>query len=211
MENAKQSQIIPSFIVHEDEALIIVNKPSGMLSVPGRGEDKQDCMSLSIQREFPDALTVHRLDMATSGLLVFARGKENQRMISEMFRDRLIAKRYVAIVSGTMDLQRGEINLPMSADWPNRPRQKIDEHGKPSITRFEVIEQERDTARLGLEPVTGRTHQLRVHLMAINHPIVGDGLYGGIPAKRLMLHAESLEFIHPLTKNPTRILCEPPF
>ena len=201
----------PTEPIYADEFLLAVSKPAGLLAVPGRGLDKQDCLSLRVQRHFSDALIVHRLDMATSGLLLFARGIPMQRKLSEMFRERLIAKRYTAIVSGKMDPERGEITLPISDDWPNRPRQKIDEQGKPALTRFEVMEQDGNMARLWLEPVTGRTHQLRVHLMAINHPIVGDALYGGMHASRLMLHAQSLEFLHPVSKELMRLESEPPF
>ncbi len=211
MENAKHSRSSPLSIIHQDLALIVAEKPEGLLSVPGRGEDKQDCMSLRIQKSFPDALAVHRLDMATSGLMMFAMGPENHRLLSRMFRDRLIAKRYVAIVSGTLALQNGEIDLPMSADWPNRPRQKIDVLGKPSVTRYEVLEQGKEWARLRLEPVTGRTHQLRVHLMATGHPIVGDALYGGKPSGRLMLHAQELCFDHPVTGERLHLVSMPPF
>ena len=211
MENAKHSRSSPLSIIHQDLALIVAEKPEGLLSVPGRGEDKQDCMSLRIQKSFPDALAVHRLDMATSGLMMFAMGQENHRLLSRMFRDRLIAKRYVAIVSGTLALQNGEIDLPMSADWPNRPRQKIDRHGKPSVTRYEVLEQGKEWARLRLEPITGRTHQLRVHLMATGHPIVGDALYGGKPSGRLMLHAQELCFDHPVTGERLHLVSMPPF
>ncbi len=211
MENAKHSRSSPLSIIHQDQALIVAEKPEGLLSVPGRGEGKQDCMSLRIQKSFPDALAVHRLDMATSGLMMFAMGQENHRLLSRMFRDRLIAKRYVAIVSGTLALQNGEIDLPMSADWPNRPRQKIDVLGKPSVTRYEVLEQGKEWARLRLEPVTGRTHQLRVHLMATGHPIVGDALYGGKPSGRLMLHAQELCFDHPVTGERLHLVSMPPF
>ncbi len=211
MENAKQSRSSTLTILHEDEALIVVEKPAGLLSVPGRGEDMQDCMSLRLQTVFPDALTVHRLDMATSGLLVFARGPAMQRLLSKLFRERLIEKRYLAVVSGRMKSESGEIDLPISADWPNRPRQKIDLLGKPSLTRFEVLEQGNDMAHLRLEPVTGRAHQLRIHLMAIGHTIVGDALYGGKPSWRLMLHAHELCFDHPVTGEKMHLISKPPF
>lgn len=199
-------------LIYSDESLLVVDKPAGLLSVPGRGADKQDCLSARVQKFFPDALIVHRLDMATSGLLVFARSAEIQRRLSEMFRERLVAKRYVATVSGEMAPEYGEINLPIIADWPNRPLRKIDaELGKPSLTRYRVLAQNTDTTRVALEPVTGRTHQLRVHLMAIGHPIIGDALYGGKPAERLMLHACRLDFLHPDRDSPMRFVCEPPF
>lgn len=199
-------------LIYSDESLLVVNKPAGLLSVPGRGADKQDCLSARVQKIFPDALVVHRLDMATSGLLVFARSVEIQRRLSEMFRERLVAKHYLAVVSGIMPSEFGEINLPIIADWPNRPLRTIDaELGKPSLTRYRVLAQNADTTRVALEPVTGRTHQLRVHLMAIGHPIVGDALYGGQPAERLMLHAHRLDFVHPDRDGQMRLVCETPF
>lgn len=196
-----------------DEALIAANKPAGLLAVPGRGADKQDCLSARLQQAFPDALIVHRLDMATSGLMLFARGAEMQRTLSRMFRERAMEKRYIALASGRME-EAGEIALPLIADWPNRPRQKIDHaHGKPSLTRWRLLgyDAATDTSRLELEPVTGRSHQLRVHLMAIGHPILGDALYGGRPATRLMLHAKTLGFLHPVKETGLELACEPPF
>jgi tRNA pseudouridine32 synthase/23S rRNA pseudouridine746 synthase len=228
-------------LIYQDSALLIVNKPAGLLAVPGRGEDKQDCVSARLQREFPDALIVHRLDMATSGLLVFARGAEMQSRFSRMFREREVQKRYVAVVAGQVrpSILRerppgrdrthrdvgtaptdvafsgqawSEINLPLIADWPNRPRQKVDhELGKPSLTRYLVLDHDDDTTRLELEPVTGRTHQLRVHLAAVGYPIIGDALYGGRAADRLLLHAQSLSFAHPLDGNTLSFVCAPPF
>lgn len=181
----------------------MVNKPAGLLAVPGRGEDKQDCLAARVQREYPDALVVHRLDMATSGLMVFARGAEMQRILSRQFREREVEKRYVAVVAGKVDAEAGEVNLPIMADWPNRPLHKVDhESGKPSLTRYRLLafDVTSQTSRLELEPVTGRTHQLRVHMAAIGHPILGDALYGDpASAPRLMLHACSLRFAHPLT------------
>lgn len=181
----------------------MVNKPAGLLAVPGRGEDKQDCLSARVQKKFPDALVVHRLDMATSGLMVFARGVEMQRILSHMFRERKVEKLYVAVVAGEFDSPAGEVNLPIAADWLNRPLRKIDhESGKPSLTRYTLLafDTATCTSRLELEPVTGRTHQLRVHMAAIGHPILGDALYGApASASRLMLHACSLRFAHPLT------------
>ena len=199
-------------LIYSDKSLLVVNKPAGLLSVPGRGADKQDCLSTRVQKFFLDALIVHRLDMATSGLLVFARSVEIQRRLSEMFRERLVAKHYVAVVSGKIASTSGEINLPIIADWPNRPLRKIDaELGKPSLTRYRVLAQNADTTRVELEPVTGRTHQLRVHLMAIGHSIIGDALYGGQPAERLMLHARMLDFVHPASNSQMRLVCESPF
>ncbi len=187
-------------IVHLDGEIIVVNKPAGMLSVPGRSEP--DCASARVQALHPDALVVHRLDMATSGLLLFARGAEAQRMLSADFAERRVNKRYVALVSDPLDAPDWqEIDLPLMADWPNRPLQKVDTaNGKPSLTRYRTLAHGHDSTRLELEPFTGRTHQLRVHLQAIGHCILGDMLYGGEPAARLMLHACRLEL-------PARGLC----
>lgn len=181
-------------LLHVDAGLAVVNKPSGLLSVPGRQES--DCAWARLREILPDALVVHRLDMATSGLLLFARGPEMQRALSLDFAERRVEKRYVARVQGRLDGPReewAEIDLPLIADWPNRPRQKVDHaQGKPSRTRWRVLDHEGDSTRLELEPVTGRSHQLRVHLQALGHPILGDSLYGGAPAPRLMLHACAL-------------------
>ncbi len=199
-------------LIYADEFLLAVNKPAGLLSVPGRGTDKQDSLDARVRKDFKDALIVHRLDMATSGLILLARGQAIQRHLSGLFRERLVAKSYVAIASGKMASECGEINLPIVADWPNRPLRRIDEKlGQPSLTRYRVITQDAQNTRIELEPVTGRTHQLRVHLLAIGHPIVGDALYGGQPAERLMLHAHRLDFVHPVTGRQMRLISEPPF
>jgi tRNA pseudouridine32 synthase / 23S rRNA pseudouridine746 synthase len=185
--------------MHVDAQRIIIHKPSGLLAVPGRGEDKQDCAWHRVQAEFPEALVVHRLDQATSGLLVFARTQAMQRALSDAFAQRLVAKRYEAVVAGLVAEDRFDINLPLIADWPNRPRQRVDPaRGKPSLTRVSVVSRDAaaDHTRLWLEPVTGRSHQLRVHLLAIGHPILGDALYAPAPAltqaPRLLLHARDL-------------------
>jgi len=205
-------------LIYRDDSLIVVNKPAGLLAVPGRGADKQDCMVNRVQAEFSDALIVHRLDMATSGLLLFARGAEMQRRLSQMFREREVQKRYVAVVSGRLEPLAGEIDLPLIGDWPNRPRQKVDSAiGKPSLTRYRVLGYEKpvhlglvEATRVELEPVTGRTHQLRVHLAAIGHPIVGDALYGA-EAQRLLLHASLLGFTHPLSGKRLSLASDAPF
>lgn len=193
-------------IIYADESLLVVNKPAGLLAVPGRGADKQDCLCTRLQQKFPDALVVHRLDMATSGLMLFARGVEMQRRLSQMFREREVEKRYVAVVAGKLGPEIGEVNLPIVADWLNRPLRKIDmESGKPSLTRYAPLAYDAatDSSRVELEPVTGRTHQLRLHMAAIGHPILGDALYGSAyNAPRLMLHANSLRFLHPLIGSP---------
>ena len=196
-------------LIYLDASLLVANKPAGLLSVPGRGADKQDCLSSRLQQEFPDALVVHRLDMATSGLIVFTRGAGMQSRLSQMFREREVEKRYVAIVAGKIDPPIGEVNLPIVADWPNRPLRKIDfELGKPSLTRYRLLahDADTDTSRLELEPVTGRTHQLRVHMTAFGHPILGDTLYGGRTAERLLLHANMLSFAHPLSGEPLNLI-----
>ena len=195
-------------IVHADDALLVVDKPPGLLCVPGRAALAFDALSLRAQACFPDALIVHRLDMATSGLVLFARGKIMQRLLSTAFAQRQVEKRYVAVVQGLLVEESGAIELPLSADWEHRPRQRVDPvHGKASLTHYRVIARDplAQTTRLELQPVTGRSHQLRVHLHAIDHAIVGDPLYGNplvAPAPaRLLLHACSLRFTHPLSRE----------
>ncbi|WP_367026755.1 RluA family pseudouridine synthase [Methylococcus sp. ANG] len=197
-------------LVHADAALLVLSKPSGLLSVPGRGPDKQDCLSGRAQARFPDALIVHRLDMATSGLMAMARGPAAQRILSRAFACREVVKRYEAVVLGILstrpDAEDGwsSIDLPLVLDWPNRPLQKVDPlHGKPSLTRWRILGHETDATRVELEPVTGRSHQLRVHLAALGHPMLGDPLYGHEAAKsragRLLLHAKGLGLHHPVS------------
>ena len=201
-------------LVYLDAALLVVNKPAGLLSVPGRGEEKQDCLTRRVQAAYPEALIVHRLDLATSGLLVLARSKEMQRRLSRLFAGRQVDKRYLAVVSGSLPTRVGQIDLPLGADWPRRPRQKVDLlAGKPSLTRYQVLSHDPagQTSRLALWPATGRTHQLRVHLQAIGHPIVGDALYAGAAAERLLLHAEELVFAHPESAQTMRCCCPAPF
>jgi tRNA pseudouridine32 synthase/23S rRNA pseudouridine746 synthase len=198
-------------LIYHDEWLLIANKPAGLLSVSGRGADKQDCLATRLQQLFPDVLTVHRLDMATSGLMIFARGAHMQRLLSEQFRERKVDKRYVAIVSGELPSAQGEVNLPIIADWPNRPLQKIDASGKYSLTRYSLLAYDKanNASRVLLEPITGRTHQLRVHMAAIGHPILGDALYGDVgSAPRLLLHASSLSFIHPFSNTPLNFVAD---
>lgn len=194
-----------------DEHLVVLEKPAGLLAVPGRGTDKQDCLSARAQRLWPDARVVHRLDMATSGLFVMARSLPVQRALGRAFEERAVQKRYEAIVSGLLAApgERGRIDLPLAADWPNRPLQKVDAvHGKPSVTEWEVLAHDAaaGTTRVALWPLTGRSHQLRVHLLAIGHPILGDALYAPpevrARAPRLLLHAAALRFAHPATGEP---------
>ncbi len=203
-------------VLYADAHLIAVDKLSGLLSVPGRGEDKADCALSRAQAIYPDALTVHRLDMATSGLLLLARGKEMQRALSGLFERGEIAKRYIADVWGAPSPASGEISLPLITDWPNRPLQKVDHViGKPSVTRYETLRVSGNSARLSLTPLTGRSHQLRVHLAEIGHPILGDEFYAYAEAlaaaPRLALHAASLSFMHPATGEPLHLDSPCPF
>lgn len=202
-------------VLHLDDTLIVLDKPSGLLTVPGRGPDKQDCLSSRVQARWPDALVVHRLDMSTSGLVVMARGLDAQRTLSQAFAQRLVHKRYTAVVSGTphepeADEDWHTIDLPLTVDWPNRPRSMVSaELGKPSVTRWRLASGHQQWCngaagtRIELEPVTGRTHQLRVHLQAIGHPILGDALYASpeqqAQAPRLLLHADTLALTHPVS------------
>jgi tRNA pseudouridine32 synthase/23S rRNA pseudouridine746 synthase len=203
-------------LVWVDEQLLVLDKPAGLLAVPGRGADKQDCLSVRAQRLWPDALVVHRLDMATSGLFLMARGLPMQRTLGRAFAEREVSKRYEAVVAGTVEADAGEIVLPLARDWPNRPMQKVDlADGRPSTTRWRVLARGNGTTRLELEPVTGRTHQLRVHLQALGHPIVGDALYAPADvqaaAPRLLLHATSLHLQHPFTGEALSFASRAPF
>jgi tRNA pseudouridine32 synthase/23S rRNA pseudouridine746 synthase len=202
-------------LTYIDEHIIVAIKPAGLLAVPGRGADKQECLSARLAAEFGEIHIVHRLDQATSGLMVFARNIAALRNLHAQFREGTVDKAYEAVVSGDVMAGKREqtsttIDLPISADWPNRPKQKIDlESGKPSTTQLEVLgfDVATNTSRVRLIPITGRTHQLRVHMKAIGHPIVGDALYGEVDrsqatpdmASRLMLHASELAFAHPAT------------
>ena len=195
--------------LHADDALLVLVKPAGLLSVPGRGADKQDCASARAQQQWPGALVVHRLDMATSGLLLMARTPDVQRALGDAFAQREVEKHYQAIVQGCMSAPEsqggwGDIELPIAADWERRPLRVIDhERGKASHTRWRVLamDEAAQTTRLELSPITGRTHQLRLHLAAIGHAILGDALYAGAStqarAPRLLLHATRLAFTHP--------------
>jgi tRNA pseudouridine32 synthase/23S rRNA pseudouridine746 synthase len=205
-------------LIHVDDALIAANKPAELLSVPGRGPQNADCLAVRVQALHADALVVHRLDMATSGLIVFGRGAAMQRALSIAFARRQVEKTYIALVAGLVAEDSGEIDLPLIADWPNRPRQQVDRaNGKPSLTRWRVLA--RDAAlgrsRLALSPVTGRSHQLRVHLQAIGHPILGDTLYAppdvARAAPRLLLHASRLQLPHPASGHGLDLQSPAPF
>jgi len=202
-------------VLYIDDHMLVAEKPAGLLSVPGRLPENKDCLITRLQADYPDALTVHRLDMATSGLMVFARGAEAHRTLSKAFADRQVSKRYIAVVAGRLERQ-GEVDLPLITDWPNRPRQKIDhEIGKPSLTRWRVLEAGESTTRVELEPVTGRSHQLRVHMMAIGHPILGDVFYAPADIEalspRLLLHAECLTLPHPVSGERLNFRSPAPF
>lgn len=201
--------------LYEDPWLIAIDKPAGLLAVPGRGEANRDCVAARVQAEEPDALVVHRLDQATSGVMLFGRGAAAQRALSMAFAERRVDKRYEAVVHGLVKDNEGQIDLPLLADWPNRPRQKVDHaNGKPSLTRWRVLSRDATarTTRLVLEPVTGRSHQLRVHLAAIGHVIIGDTLYASADgASRLLLHACELRLPHPTEARTLVIGSPPPF
>ena len=205
-------------IIYQDNDLLVLDKPSGLLSVPGRGEDKQDCLSSRVQTDYPDALIVHRLDMDTSGLILMAHNKNAQRQLSIMFEQKQFDKCYTAIVAGKLKQQSGEIDLPLITDWPNRPRQIVDyEIGKPAQTLYRVVKYnaQQDTSHIELKPKTGRTHQLRVHMHAIGHAILGDRFYASNEIQeqsdRLLLHSTSLSFIHPVTNESLDINSPPLF
>jgi tRNA pseudouridine32 synthase / 23S rRNA pseudouridine746 synthase len=191
----------PPVILHEDHELVFVDKPSGLLSVPGRGEDMADCMIARLREVFPEILLVHRLDLDTSGVMVFARSPHAQRNLGAQFEARKTRKTYIARVFGQVAARAGQVDLPLTVDWPNRPRQMVcHQTGRPAQTDWALIRHEEGGSRLRLSPVTGRSHQLRVHMLAMGHPILGDPLYAtGAAAAypRLMLHAQSLRLRHP--------------
>ncbi len=205
--------------LYEDTDLLVFDKPAGLLCVPGRGAGKQDCLSARAQHRWPDALIVHRLDMATSGLVLMARNPETQRALGDAFATRQVRKRYEAIADGCLPPTDDWtlIDAPLIADWPRRPLQKVDAAGKPSQTRWRVLRAlpDHNASHLLLEPLTGRSHQLRVHLLSIGHAILGDALYADKTvqgrAPRLMLHATSLQFTHPVTLQPMAFSSPAPF
>ncbi len=201
---SKMVQIMTLKILHQDEHIIAVSKPQGLLSVPGLGPDKQDCMISRLLTLIPEAKVVHRLDCYTSGIMLFAIGIDMQRALSRIFHDRKIQKQYIAVVRKWFDEDEGVIKFPMRCDIDDRPRQIVDyEHGKSAVTYWETIKRSDESVRLLLKPETGRTHQLRVHCKAMGYPIIGDGLYGNDESKqpRMLLHADNLLFEHPVTKK----------
>lgn len=201
-------------LVYQDSDIIAVNKPSGLLSVPGLSEP--DNLFDHVRSAFPNARVIHRLDMPTSGIILFALNHQTQRGLSRLFELREVNKRYVAIVDGRLANRQGEVHSPLICDWPNRPKQKVDWiEGKPSSTFFSLITTSTDSSRIALSPITGRTHQLRVHMLQIGHPILGDRFYNKnnseLRASRLMLHAEHISFTHPITKLDITINCQADF
>lgn len=191
----------PATILHDDHEILVVDKPAGLLTVPGRGPDKADCLINRLRGAFPTILLVHRLDLDTSGVVIFGLTPHAQRYLSAEFEARRTKKTYQARLWGHLDPAEGRVDLPLIVDWPNRPRQHVNhDTGKPAQTDWRVMRHEGDTTRVRLFPITGRSHQLRVHMQALGHPILGDPLYAEGPARdfpRLMLHAETLRIRHP--------------
>ena len=205
----------PLVILHEDAEVLLVDKPSGLLSVPGKGEHLADCLIARVQAVFPEALLVHRLDRDTSGVMIFAIAPHAQRHLGLQFEKRMTRKTYVARVWGVPEEKSGTVDLPLIVDWPNRPLQMVcHETGKPAQTDWKKIKSDGETARMRLFPKTGRSHQLRVHMLALGHPILGDPFYATGPARdfpRLMLHSEELRFNHPQGGTSTKVRAKAPF
>jgi tRNA pseudouridine32 synthase/23S rRNA pseudouridine746 synthase len=204
-------------IIHHDQDIVVLNKPSGLLSVPGREAWHKDSLAMRILRVWPTACVVHRLDMATSGIIILALQKSAQSHMGRQFQQKQIDKTYFARVEGIVEADSGLIDLPLRCDWENRPRQIVDfEQGKSSQTQWEVVKREKQTTLVKLTPLTGRTHQLRVHMQQIGHPIVGDEFYATALGKRLSpqrlaLHAASITLTHPSSELRVTFDCPPPF
>ena len=194
---------VPLKVLYQDAAVIVVDKPAGLLSVPGKTEGRADCLQSRLRAAHWDTLLVHRLDCDTSGVMIFARTKAAQGFLGQEFEQRRAKKTYIARVAGEMKADNGTVDLPLGTDWPNRPRQKVDnEAGRPAVTDWQVIARGAGETRLRLTPKTGRSHQLRVHMLELGHPILGDPIYSEDATlfSRLMLHAEILSLNHPVTK-----------
>lgn len=206
---------LPLEVLHEDTDLLVVNKPAGLLSVPGRGEHLADCLITRVQVAFPTALLVHRLDRDTSGVMVFALSPHAQRNLSMQFEKRSTKKTYVARIAGRLEPKTGTVDLPLIVDWPNRPLQMVcHETGKPAVTDWRVAKYGDDETRVSLMPKTGRSHQLRVHMLALGHPILGDPLYAPDTASqhdRMMLHSEELRLKHPESGIAMKFRAKPDF
>lgn len=205
----------PLVVIHADHHLLLVDKPSGLLSVPGKGEHLADCLLARVQKAFPEALLVHRLDRDTSGVMVFALTQQAQRHLGLQFEKRQTKKTYVAQLHGHLEPKDGTVDLPLIVDWPNRPRQMVcHDTGKEAITDWKVVRYSDDQTRVRLFPKTGRSHQLRVHMLAMGHPIMGDPFYAtgeALEAPRLMLHAETLQLRHPDGGKGMRFTAKCPF
>jgi tRNA pseudouridine32 synthase/23S rRNA pseudouridine746 synthase len=205
----------PLDILHEDASILVVNKPAGLLTVPGKLEGRQDCLITRLQAARWDALTVHRLDCDTSGVIIFARTKQAQGFLGQEFEQRRAQKTYVARLKGRLEPDSGTVDLPLGSDWEYRPRQKVDhQKGRPAVTDWQVISRTDTETRVRLTPHTGRSHQLRVHMLALGHPILGDQIYAPetlIDHNRLMLHAETLSLHHPATKERVSFTAPAPF
>lgn len=202
-------------ILHLDDDILVADKPSGLLSVPGRGEERADCLIARLRADFPEVRLVHRLDLDTSGVIVFGLTPQAQAHLGKQFEERRTRKRYVALVAGHPAEKQGRVDLPLTVDWPNRPRQMVDPvNGRPAQTDWRVLRAEGENSRVALKPLTGRSHQLRVHMLALGHPILGDPLYAEGPARdwpRLMLHAEELGLQHPMTGEAMSFRSKAPF
>jgi tRNA pseudouridine32 synthase/23S rRNA pseudouridine746 synthase len=205
----------PLGILHDDHEVLLVDKPSGLLSVPGKGEHHADCWIARVQAVYPQALLIHRLDRDTSGVMIFGLTPHAQRHLGLQFEKRQTKKTYVARVAGQMSEKTGTVDLPLIVDWPNRPLQMVDhENGKQAVTDWRVVRSNADETRVRLMPKTGRSHQLRVHMLALGHPILGDPFYAKGPARdypRLMLHSETFQFRHPDGGQGMRITAKSPF
>ena len=205
----------PLVVLHQDHEILVVDKPSGLLSVPGKGEHLADCLIARVQAAFPSALLVHRLDRDTSGVMIFGLTPHAQRHLGKQFEDRRTKKTYVARVWGEVAAKTGTIDLPLIVDWPNRPLQMVDhENGRSAVTDYRVMRVGKGESRVRLYPKTGRSHQLRVHMKEIGHPILGDPFYSTGPARdfpRLMLHSETLQFLHPDGGQGMRVTAQAPF
>lgn len=189
-------------ILHCDAELMIIDKPCGLLSVPGKGDDRLDCLITRLQKHYPQARIVHRLDLDTSGVMVIAMNPAAHRHLGLQFERRHVEKTYIALVDGNVAADSGRVDLPIRVDWPNRPRQMIDHaEGRSAVTDWQVLAREDDRSRIALRPLTGRSHQLRLHMRELGHPILGDTLYAPEAARkampRLCLHALNLSLYHP--------------
>ncbi|MFT5543050.1 MAG: tRNA pseudouridine32 synthase/23S rRNA pseudouridine746 synthase [Glaciecola sp.] len=209
--------VTPYFsILYQDDDILVLDKQPGLLTVPGKGIELRDCLQVRVQRVFPTASIVHRLDMSTSGIIIMALNKPAHVHISLQFENRQTSKTYFARVFGHVHENSGEIDLPLICDWPNRPKQMVDhEHGKPSQTHWLVVQRDTYSSLMKLTPITGRSHQLRVHMLALGHPILGDRLYAHEQAQkmssRLCLHAQMHEFTHPVSGEKLRFESNHPF